>query len=135
MMNGNSAEYLSLKRNLEVCVNNTADGCGDVNFAPCIRYEKELPDFTKIVKSCVNIEDTTDDIYSLIADIKQEIPANLISRLELLEEAVQELENTAQESICNKDITGCVDTTGLTDPCSNPIVNLGQLLNYIISQL
>lgn len=118
-----------------MATNNLADGCGDISFAPCIRYEKELPDFTNITKSCVNIEDTTEDIYDIIGDLKQEIPENLQDRLELLEEKVSELENQFEQDICNRNINGCVDTSSLSDPCGDPIVTYGQLFNYILSQL
>lgn len=104
--------------------------CGNCeeNFAQCIRYELELPDFSKIDKTCVNLEDTTKDIYEILAEIKEEIPEDLTDKIEQLEEQiVQIIEN---QNICNYNITGCVDTSGLTDTCDNPITTLGQLLNY-----
>ena len=105
--------------------------CGNCeeNFAQCIRYELELPDFSKIDKTCVNLEDTTKDIYEILAEIKEEIPEDLTDKIEQLEEQIaQIIEN---QNICNYDITGCVDTSGLTDTCDNPITTLGQLLNFL----
>jgi hypothetical protein len=109
--------------------------CGNCeeNFAQCIRYELPLPDFSKIDKTCVNLEDTTKDIYEILAEIKEEIPEDLSDKIEQLEEQItQIIEN---QNICNYDITGCVDTSGLKDLCSTPITTLGQLLNYFKDNL
>lgn len=105
--------------------------CGNCeeNFAQCIRYELPLPEFSNITKSCVNIEDTTKDIYEILGEIKEQIPEDLSDKIEQLEEQINEI--IEAQNICNFDITGCVDTSGLIDPCDNPITTLGQLLNYL----
>lgn len=119
--------------------NNDINFCGEPNFATCIRYEQELPTFTKIVKSCVNLDDTTKDIYTLIGEIKGEIPPNLITRFNLVESKITTMrgEITALQNlnICTKSILSCVNTAGLSDPCGEPITDLGQILNYILNKL
>lgn len=108
--------------------------CGEPTFAPCVRYEKELPDFTKITKTCVNIEDTTDDIYKIIEDIKDSIPENLIERIEALETnynaILERLTALEDANACTLDISSCFTPEG-EDPCGSPIQNLGQALNYL----
>ncbi len=46
---------------------------GSLLFSACTKYEKELPTFSKITDECVSIEDTTEDIYSIIGDLKSDI--------------------------------------------------------------
>ena len=121
-----------------MCIPSTSDNCASPNFSPCIRYELDLPEFSAITKTCVNLEDTTKDIYTLIGEIKEEIPENLIETIETIESQIATLQAQVlalqQENICLKDITSCVDIEGL-DPCSEPITNLGQVLNYILNRL
>jgi len=115
------------------------NSCGEVLFAPCVNYEEALPEFTKITKNCVNLEDTTKDIYLLIGELKEQVPEDLQDKLEAIEGRLTELEAQVtalqNENICLKDITDCVNTQSLTDPCGEPVENLGQLLNYILNQL
>jgi len=114
------------------------NSCGEVIFSQCVNYEEELPDFTKITKSCVNLEDTTKDLYLIAGEIKEEIPENLIETIEDFETRIILLESQVlalqQENICLKDITECVNILG-DDPCGSQITNLGQVLNYIINRL
>src|SRR5699024_202091 len=53
--------------------NDIKDTCFQEQYASCVYYEKNLPDFTKIEEDCVTIEDTTEDIYNIISDIKEEL--------------------------------------------------------------
>jgi len=115
------------------------NSCGDVTFAQCVRYEEDLPEFSKITKDCVNIEDTNKDIYELIGEIKEGIPANLTTRLEELESQVSELQEQVtalqNQNVCLKDITECINVSTIEDPCGEEVTNLGQVLNYILSRL
>src|SRR5690554_4172393 len=112
---------------------NQTNTSGEVNFAQNIRYEIELPNFSQIDKSCVNLEDTTEDIYNLIGEIREQVPDDLQDKLDELEEQIEQL--TQAQNICNYDITGWVDTSGLVDQCDTPITTLGQLLNYFKDNL
>ena len=121
-----------------MCSQTDINSCGKKQFAQCVDYETELPEFTKITKSCVNLEDTTKDIYELIGEIKEEIPEDLIGTLETIETRLQDLEEKVlalqEENICLKDITECINIQA-EDPCGELIVNLGQVLNYILNKL
>ena len=112
--------------------------CGEPTFAPCVRYEKELPDFTKITKTCVNLEDTTDDLYKILQDIKDSVPEDLITRLESLESTLAQiiirLTTLEDKNPCTLDISTCFTPEG-EDPCGSTITNLGQALNYLDNKL
>lgn len=114
------------------------NSCGSITFSPCVRYELELPDFTKITKECVNLEDTTDDVYKILADIKEALPEDLAETLEIIETRLQTLETKVEtlenQNVCLLDMTSCVTIAG-TDACDQPITNLGQILNYILARL
>lgn len=132
-------------------INNT---CVETTYAPCTIYQGEIPTYSPLVDStCVNIEETTEDTYSFITDIREqtdlsELGANCLTYIPdpegrtvvknvLLkyEEEIcllkQEVENLKTQAICDKDITSCVDTSSLVDPCGDPITTLGQLLTYL----
>jgi len=48
--------------------------CGKKNYAKCINYEGEVPEFTNLEDTdCLDIEEVIEDAYSLIEDIKEEI--------------------------------------------------------------
>lgn len=115
------------------------NSCGDIAFSQCVRYEEELPEFSKITKNCVNLEDTTKDIYTLIGEIREGIPENLKDRLEELETQVVNMQlqitDLQEQDICLKNITGCVNVATIEDPCGEQAENLGQILNYILSKL
>lgn len=118
--------------------NENINTCGEPIFAPCVRYEKELPPFTKIVKPCVNLEDTTDDIYKIIKDVKDSIPLNLLTRLTTLESnynsILTRLTALENKNACNLDVSTCF-TAEEADPCGQPIINLGQALNYLDNKI
>ena len=47
--------------------------CGGRQEASCTFYDPQLPEFSKIEEDCVTLEDTTEDTYVLITEIKEEI--------------------------------------------------------------
>lgn len=116
-----------------MCIDNINTGV-DINFAQNIRYEKELPQFSKITKSCVNLEDTTEDLYKLIEEIKEDTPENLITRLEALEfnynNLLTEINALKNKNACDLDVSSCFNPTE-QDPCGQTITKLGQALNYL----
>lgn len=120
------------------CNPDKSNNCADINFAPCVRYELDLPAISNIDTQCVNLENTTADLYEIVTDIQEQIPNNLETTIETLQSQIVTLQTQVlalqQESICLKDITECVTIPGV-DPCGEPVENLGQVLNYILSQL
>lgn len=140
------------------CGNKVKSTCVERTYATCVQYETPLPDFSKIIdQDCVTVEDTTEDLYSLVEDIRSDIDLsalgescleyvqvgnkNIVKNVLLtyeqeicaLQTRVTELET---EAICNKDITQCgLDLTGLVDQCDTPITTLGQLLEYLLTRL
>jgi hypothetical protein len=142
------------------CGNKVKNTCGEKVYATCVYYEENVPVFSGLSSlveagGCVTLEETTDDTYELIGAIKDEIDLselgedclsyvqeggktivkNVLIKYEeeicLLKARVLELETTA---ICNVDITECGLTLGVDD-CDNPITTLGQLLEYILTNL
>lgn len=120
------------------CKKKYSNTCSDINYAPCVRYEEELPEFTKIDKDCVNLEDTTKDIYEIIGELKEQLPEELKERLEQVEEEVvtlkQKVEQLENKNYCEIDMSSCVEVDGV-DPCGDSITTLGAILNDIYSKL
>jgi hypothetical protein len=140
------------------CNNKTKYTCGDPNYATCIEYQKELPEFTKIEDECYTIEETTEDQYILLGEIKDEIDLSELgeSCLEYLldendkivvknvllkyEEKICDLEErlTAFEStgICDLPISGCdLDFSDLVDECGEQPTTLKGILQLILDTL
>lgn len=109
--------------------------CGQPAFSPCVRYELELPEISKIEKSCVTIEDTTKDLYEISQEQKQELEDKVEALQTEIDTLKEQLENLQEENICLKHITECVNLQSIQDPCGEPITNLGQVLNYIINRI
>lgn len=109
--------------------------CGQPTFSPCVRYELELPDISKIEKSCVTIEDTTKDLYEIAQEQKQELEDKVEELQTEINTLKEQLENLQEENICLKDITECVNLQSIQDPCGTPITNLAQVLNYLIDRV
>ena len=140
------------------CGNKVKSTCVERTYATCVQYETQLPDFSSLVEQdCVTVEETTEDIYNLIEEVRTEIDLsalgescleyvtvegknivkNVLLKYEqeicLLKDRVEVLET---EAICNKDITQCgLDLSGLVDQCDAPITTLGQLLEYLLTRL
>lgn len=142
------------------CGNKIKNTCGEKTYATCTYYETLVPEFSSLTgQDCNTIEETTEDTYTLIGEIKDEIDLsgldggtcelvydldlndkvvvkNVLKKYEeeicLLKSRVLELETTA---ICNIDITSCEFTDLGVDPCGSPITTLGQTLQYILTQI
>lgn len=134
------------------CQNKVKHTCGDLkNYATCIQYELELPTFSEL-EGCVTLEETTEELYNLVGEIKEDInlvglgngcltyadkkPKTVILKLEqeicLLKARVLELE---QRPLCNLPLSDCVDTSGLTDPCGDEVNTFGQLLQILVNNV
>jgi hypothetical protein len=135
------------------CGNKIKHTCAEKNYATCIYYELDIPTFSDLHGvDCTTIEDTTEDQYNLIGEIKSEIDLSALGEACIeydvdpktvksvllqyeqeicdLRTKVQTLETTA---ICDINITGCgLDLTGINNNCSSPVVTLGDLLGYLL---
>lgn len=140
------------------CHKKTKYTCGDTVYSACVSYQKELPEFTKIEDECYTIEETTEDTYILIGEIKDEINLselgescleyvldendkivvkNVLLKYEEeicdLKEKVATLEST---DICEKNITSCnLDFGSLVNECDTPILTLKDTLQLILDTL
>jgi len=140
------------------CGNKIKHTCAEKNYATCIYYEKEVPDFSSLTEAdCITLEETTEDIYEILTEVKGEIDLsglgedclvyvqeegkNIVKNVLLkyeeeictLKTKVEALENA---NVCEMDITNCgLDLTGLTTPCDEPITTLGDLLSYVLTQI
>lgn len=52
------------------CGDKTNLRCGTIQYAVCVKYEGELPEYSEL--ECANIEETTEELYNLITEIKEQ---------------------------------------------------------------
>ena len=57
--------------------------CGTKSYATCIEYQGNLPEFS-LLEDCVDLEETTEELYTLIGDIKEEIDVTTVTSCETL---------------------------------------------------
>lgn len=131
--------------------------CGSIVFADCTSYETDLPEFSEL--ECPSIEETTEELYNLVGEIKEEIDLkdlgdkcleyveteegkiivkNVLLKQEdeicLLKNRVKQLED---RQLCDFPITACLPNgfDCLALPCDTSITNLGQLLEAMITKI
>lgn len=130
--------------------------CAEKNYATCIYYELEVPDFSSLVdQDCITLEETTEDQYEILGDIKSEIdlsalgqdcinygvnPKTVKSVLLQYEQEICDLKdrvNTLETTaICDMDITNCgLDLSGINNNCSSPVTTLADLLGYLLDNI
>ena len=133
------------------CGNKVKHTCSEKNYATCVYYELEVPDFSSLVnQDCITVEETTEDQYNILEGIKAELDLSTLGQdcinygINLktvksvllkyeqeicdLKQKVQVLETTA---ICDMNITDC----GLTlpdNPCGGTFSTLGEILGYLL---
>lgn len=133
------------------CGNKVKHTCSEKNYATCVYYELEVPDFSSLVnQDCITLEETTEDQYNILEGIKSEIDLSALGQdcityginpktvksvllkyeQEIcdLKQKVQVLETTA---ICDMNITDC-DLTLPDNPCGGTFSTLGELLGYLL---
>ena len=55
------------------CNNKIKNKCGTIVYSECVNYELTIPEFSSLSEEgCVNISETTSDLYTLIGEIKEE---------------------------------------------------------------
>lgn len=134
------------------CGNKVKHTCSEKNYATCVYYELEVPDFSSLVdQDCITLEETTEDQYNILDGIKSEIdlsalgqdcinyginPKTVKSVLLKYEQEICDLKdrvNTLETTaICDMNITDC----GLTlpdNPCGGTFSTLGELLGYLLN--
>lgn len=137
------------------CGQNIKQTCGKKSYATCVYYELPLPEISSLVgEECVTVEETTDDLYTLVQNIQNSInvlsidvdcvdmPADftIADLVEAQNAKICELEDEIatlrQESICDKSIEDCgLDLGTLLDDCGEPVTTLGQYLQIIANNL
>ena len=129
---------------------------GSIQYALCTSYETELPEFSEL--ECPSIEETTEELYNLVGEIKEQtdlselgekcleylldendkiVVKNVLLKFEEeicnLKEKVNLLETT---DICNKSIVPCsLDFGDLVDTCGNQPITLAETLQLILDNL
>ena len=138
------------------CQSSIKHTCGSTTYATCVSYESELPEFSEL--ECPSIEETTEELYNLVGEIKEQtdlselgekcleylldendkiVVKNVLLKFEEeiceLEEKVNLLETT---DICNKSIVPCSLNFGdLADTCGNQPTTLAETLQLILDTL
>lgn len=136
------------------CGNKIKHTCAEKNYATCVYYELEVPNFSSLVnQDCNTLEETTEDQYNLIDEIKSEIDLSVLGQGCLtyvttpegkkvvknvllkyeqeicdLKTRIGTLETTA---ICNMNITDC-NLNIPANPCGGTFSTLGELLGYLL---
>lgn len=139
------------------CDNKIKNTCSEKNYATCIYYEGAIPSYSPLInENCVTTEEVILDLYAENTSLKSNLNLSIIGtdclqyvleggqlkvknvllkyeeEICVLKEKVRILE---EQAICDKDITQCLDLTGLSDQCTVPITNLGQLLQYLLTNI
>jgi hypothetical protein len=136
------------------CNNKIKNTCGGRTFAGCVDYEGDLPEFTT-VGSCPTIEETTEEIYKEVDEIRtatnlsglgelclsytlvdgKVIVKNALAKFEQeicsLKQQILILQTT---SICNTSIVPCnLEWGDLVNECGLQPQTLGQTLQLLIN--
>jgi hypothetical protein len=129
---------------------------GNLQYSTCVQYELELPSFSELGE-CVSIEETTEELYNLVGEIKEEtdlselgnecldyvleegkvIVKNVLLKHEqeicLLKNRVTELE---ERQLCDFNISECgIDVSCLALPCDQSIATVADLFNAMITKI
>lgn len=138
------------------CGNKIKHTCAEKNYATCVYYELDVPNFSSLVdEDCKTLEETTEDQYTILEDIKSEIdlsdlgencliyevtPKTVKSVLLQYEQKICDLEAEVEilktTAICDINITNCgIDLSGINNNCETEVTTLGELLEYIVNTI
>ena len=129
---------------------------GSIQYALCTSYEGILPEFSEL--ECPSIEETTEELYNLVGEIKEQTDLSELGEkcLEYLldendkivvknvllkfEEEIcnlkEELELVKNRQICDIPITECLPDLGcLALPCDTSITTLGDWMLAVQTKL
>ena len=111
---------------------------GSIQYALCTSYETELPEFSEL--ECPSIEETTEELYNLVGEIKEETDLSELGEkcLEyLLDEndkiVVKNVLLKFEEEICNLKISGSYPKTLSFLPDCEHFIVLNQESNEIVT--
>ena len=138
------------------CNNKIKHTCGTISYALCTVYETPLPEFSELT-DCVSIEETTEELYNLVGEIKEETDLSelgescldyvleegkIIIKNVLLkhEQEICELKNHVTElenrQLCDFNISECgIDISCLALPCDQSIATVADLFNAMITKI
>ena len=134
------------------CRNNKIKcNCGTRQNARCVYYDAYLPKYSKLDEDCVNIDETTTELYENQEKILDsidlvELGKKCIDYSEFQEDdslKVKEAFLTFESEICelkskissNSDDSLELDFKCLTNPCNNEINSLKDLLQVLINEV
>ena len=134
------------------CRNNKIKcNCGTHQNARCVYYDAYLPKYSKLDEDCVNINETTEELYENQEKILDsidlvELGKKCIDYSEFQEEdflKVKEAFLTFENEICelkskissNSEDSLELDFKCLTNPCNNEINSLKDLLQVLINEV
>ena len=132
--------------------------CGDSLFSTCVFHQSELPSFSELEPCDTTIAETTDELYSFVGEIKDEIGLSELGDLCLdyvttpegkvvvknvllkFEEKICELSEKVNLletiNICHQNISACnLDFGTLTNQCDVQPTTLSETLQLILDQL
>lgn len=138
------------------CKSKVSHTCGTKTYATCVEYETNLPTFSNL--ECPSIEETTEELYNLVGEIKEEtnlselgdrcleyveteegklIVKNILLKFE--EEICnlkEELVLVKNRQVCDIPITECLpDLNCLALPCDTTIITLGDWMLAVQTKL
>lgn len=132
--------------------------CGDSLFSNCVFHQSELPSFSELEPCDTTIAETTDELYSFVGEIKNEINLSELSSecltyvtteegkivvknvLLKFEQEICELKEKVNLletiNICQQNISTCnLDFGTLTNQCDVQPTTLSETLQLILDQL
>lgn len=56
--------------------NKTANSCLEKTNAVCVKYETDLPEWSEINDCYVSLEDTTEELYDVVGDLKESLDSS-----------------------------------------------------------
>ena len=140
------------------CNNKIKQTCGPTTYATCVEYELNVnPNSSLTEEPCLTISETTQDIYTQLEDIDEQINLSALGQNVLLyvkdakdrivvknvlikyEQEIEELKekvfNLETTDICSKSLVECdINFYGLLDECENPVVTLKDALQVLFNQ-
>lgn len=139
--------------------NTVKQTCGQTSYATCTQYEGTVNPQSELAEdSCLDIEQTTQDLYDQMEEVKDQLDLSelgeacldyvleegkiLVKNVLLLhEEKICELQERVTEletiDICNKSIVDCGLDLSCIDllPCDAPILTFGDLMQAMINKI
>lgn len=85
------------------CNNNKIeDSCLEKQFATCVKYEGELPEWSVVDDCSKNIENTTEELYNIITEIREDLDNSDLDSdcLDLRDKSQKEINKELLLAIC-----------------------------------